>query len=158
MPRRCMSCSDCSSLHDPSRSASRALCPPIYAATRTHNDPKMPPISDLLRLTAPPSLRRAFHPGRHLRSTQHPPVPAATQHVQQAVAEQKKHPSAVSHPALRNTRPNRANDKALYLTFFGLLFGVGPLVYWYWQYRQDHMRRKKEQMLADIRARYQAGG
>jgi len=148
-------------------SASREVRDPSEASTfAAARAPSTTMSSAMLRipngrlLAVSAQLRQNFHTNHHLRSAQQAPVPAASQqqHVQQAVAEQKKHPSAVGHPALRNAAPRRANDKALYLTFFGLLFGIGPLCYWYWQYRQDHMRRKKEEMLADIRARYQARG
>ena len=122
--------------------------------------PRLPAHHRMLPATAP--YAQYFHARHHLRSAEqaHTPVPAASQQqsMQQAVVQQKMHPSAVSHPALRSDTPKRASARGPLLTFFGLLFCIPPLSYFWWQHRQEHMRRKKEQMLAEIRARYQARG
>nr|OQO25806.1 hypothetical protein B0A51_06218 [Rachicladosporium sp. CCFEE 5018] len=71
---------------------------------------------------------------------------------------QPRHPSAVGHPALESKRTKRGSDGLLYLTFFGLLGAGLPLSYWYWGYRERHMKEKKEKILADLRAKYAAKG
>ncbi|OQO10517.1 hypothetical protein B0A48_03814 [Cryoendolithus antarcticus] len=76
----------------------------------------------------------------------------------QDLTAQPRHPSAVGHPALESKRTKRGSDGLLYLTFFGLLGAGVPLSYWYWGYREEHMKRKKEKILADLRAKYAAKG
>lgn len=39
------------------------------------------------------------------------------------------------------------------LVFLGCLVATPPLIYYYWQYREQHMREKKEGMLREIQAR-----
>jgi len=39
------------------------------------------------------------------------------------------------------------------LVFLGCLMATPPIIYYYWQYRDQHMREKKEGMLREIQAR-----
>jgi len=39
------------------------------------------------------------------------------------------------------------------LVFLACLMATPPIIYYYWQYREQHMREKKEAMLKEIQAR-----
>lgn len=71
-------------------------------------------------------------------------------------AEGAKHPSAVSHPALDQPTQRGGGDNSIVFIFGGLLLGGIPLSYWYWGYREQAMKRKKEEMLRGIQERYAA--
>ena len=76
---------------------------------------------------------------------------------QSPIAEIAKHPSAVSHPALSEQPTQRGGgDNSIVFIFGGLLLGGIPLSYWYWGYREQAMKRKKEEMLRGIQERYAA--
>jgi hypothetical protein len=84
-------------------------------------------------------------------------TPGQSPQTQQASLPQiAKHPSSVSHPALRDQEPERNNDNAIFLIFGGLLLAGVPLSYWYWGYRERAMKQKKEEMLRGIQERYAA--
>ncbi|KAF2225670.1 hypothetical protein BDZ85DRAFT_279339 [Elsinoe ampelina] len=55
------------------------------------------------------------------------------------------------------TPPLKARDPAknppVLAIFFASIIGIPPLVYYYWQYREEHMKQKKFAMLKDIQAR-----
>lgn len=73
----------------------------------------------------------------------------------QIPAEARPHPSAIQDPRLNQKgRPSNGPFMAILL---GSVIAVPPLIYFYWQYREEHMKAKKEQLLAEVRARYQAG-
>jgi len=59
--------------------------------------------------------------------------------------------------ALPGGKPRETNDLPLAM-FFGGLFAIPFVVYYYWQYRQDHMDKKKERLLQEQREKYRLGG
>ncbi|KAG8631162.1 hypothetical protein KVT40_000302 [Elsinoe batatas] len=76
--------------------------------------------------------------------------------------EQGKQPRSLTYDEiveLQNTPtpPLKARDPAknppILAIFFASIIGIPPLVYYYWQYREEHMKQKKFAMLKDIQAR-----
>lgn len=99
---------------------------------------------------------------RATRHSQHYDLP-----IRRSLADRAQTPARVQEPALYNDaapmpaqprQPAQQSRGGPHLLILGLGLVSSPfIVYFYWNYREEHMRRKKEAMLRDIRARVQAG-
>ena len=69
---------------------------------------------------------------------------------------QTQDPSTII-PIPQHTRPRISNAGPIY-TFWGLLFATPIISYYYYQYRKDHMDKKRERLIAEAQEKYKPRG